>query len=270
MMTYPKISMLGNLSRSLIFSKKDIVSNYFSLNKKIERTSNINLDDQMIQRYHQFINWDREELAPTLPYALLTHMQFSMVTDKRFPFSPFGLIHKNERIECLAPLKKGKWEMHCSIPLFRRVEKGYEIEVVSILKIDGEIAWRSTTTAFKQLKKGISRYRFDPIDPQGKEVWTLTPNHGFQYAKLSNNFDLIHISKITAKMMGLKNPIMHGMWTAARGLSSYRYLKYPFQIDFRFVAPIYLPSNVIFQEKENSFNVYSEDGHRLHLEANFI
>lgn len=142
--------------------------------------------------------------------------------------------------------------------------------MISVLKIDGKIVWRNTTTAFKQIKRGISRFNFKPIQVSDQPVWNLASNHGRKYAWLSNNFDLIHFSKFTAKMMGLKKPIMHGMFTAARGLSEMKSLKYPFKIDFRFVAPIYLPSKVVYQKMENGFTVYNENGKRLHLEASIL
>lgn len=160
--------------------------------------------------------------------------------------------------------------MNCSIPLFRKMEKGYEIEMISILKIDVKVVWRSTTTAFKQLKRSLSRFNFEPIEITNQPTWNLASNHGRKYAWLSNNFDLIHFSKITAKIMGLKKPIMHGMFTAARGLSELKEFKYPLRVDFRFVAPVYLPSKVVYQKTKNGFSVYNENGKRLHLEASIL
>lgn len=267
MMANARISILGNLSKTLIRNKKDIVRNYFSEAKKIQRSSKIYFTEKQLRKYCDLIGWDKKEIPPTFPYTLLTHMQFSMVTDKRFPFSPIGLIHKNERIECLEPLKAGDWHMHSSIPLFRRVEKGYEIEVISVLKIDGKIVWRSTTTAFKQLKRGISGFNFEPINTYGKITWDIPANIGRKYAWISNNFDLIHFSKWTAKLMKLKQPIVHGMFTAAKGMSELQTVKYPLKVDFRFVAPIYMPSKVVFHQTKLGFGVYSENGKRLHLET---
>lgn len=270
MMTMPRISILGNLSKSILSNKKDIVRHYFSQAKKIQRTTILNFSEKDLKKYCNFIRWTKEEIPPTYPYVLLTHMQISMVTDSRFPFSPFGIIHKNERIETLAPLTRGKWEMHCSIPLFRRVEKGYEFEMISVLKVDGKIVWRSTTTAFKQIKRGLSRFNFEPIEVSDQPKWNLASDHGRKYAFLSNNFDPIHFSKFSAKLMGLKKPIMHGMFTAARGLSEMKEIKYPLKVDFRFVAPIYLPSNIVFQETVDGFGVYNETGKRLHLKASIL
>lgn len=270
MNTQARMSILGNLSRAFLKHKKNIVARYFNEATKIQRKNVVNFSDKQLKKYCEFINWKDDSIPATFPYTLLTHMQFSMVTDKKFPFSPFGLIHKSERIETFFPLRKGRWEMNCRIPLFRKVDKGYEIEIISTLKIDGIVAWRSTTTAFKQTRKGLSRYRFEPINTQKLSKWNLGPHHGFKYALLSNNFDLIHISKYSAKLMGLKKPIMHGMFTAARGLSELNSVTYPFKIDFRFVAPVYLPAQINFQRLENGFNVYSKDGKRLHLEANIL
>lgn len=270
MHTMAKISMLGNLSRLLLGQKRDIAQKYFDEAKKIKRKAIVTFSEKQLKEYCAFTGYQKEGIPPTFPYALLTHLQFSMVTDRRFPFSPFGIIHKSERIETYFPLRPGRWEMSCSIPLLRKVKRGYEIEIISVLKIDGIIAWRSTTTAFKQVTKGIGRYHFEPLKNTNQTQWNLSQSHGLKYAKLSNNFDLIHLSKFTAKLMGLKAPIMHGMFTAARGVSELKHICYPFKIDFRFVAPIYLPAKVLYAANEQGFQVFSENGKRLHLEATIL
>lgn len=267
MIANARISMLGNLSKSFFINKKDIVGDYFDEAQKLQRTSKISFTLKQLKKYCEVIGWDKEEIPPTFPYALLTHMQFSMLTDKKFPFSAFGIIHKSERIECFEELTFGDWEIHSHVPLFRKVDKGYEIEVISVLRIDGKVVWRSTTTAYKQMKRGISRFNYNPIEVTDQPIWSIASNIGRKYAWVSNNFDLIHFSKWSAKLMKLKHPIVHGMYTAARGLGELESIKYPLKVDFRFITPIYMPSKVVFHKTDTGFSIYSENGRRLHLET---
>lgn len=101
MKTNAKISILGKLSRSLLNNKKDIVEKYFSEAPKIQRSSTLHFSNKDLQKYCDFIGWTKKEIPPTYPYALLTHMQFSMVTDRHFPFSPFGIIQKMKGLKPL-------------------------------------------------------------------------------------------------------------------------------------------------------------------------
>ena len=57
------------------------------------------------------ISWNGIDIPPTFPYAIQTHIQFSLVNDKHFPFSPYGLIHKTEHIRVLKPLERGEWKL---------------------------------------------------------------------------------------------------------------------------------------------------------------
>jgi acyl dehydratase len=91
-----------------------------------------------------------------------------------------------------------------------------------------------------------------------------------KYGLLSHNVDLIHVSNITAKIMGHRSAIMHGMWTVARGISELTPLNYPFEIKVKFLVPIYMPAKVVFQKTQDGFGVYSTDGAKNHLLAHVL
>jgi len=97
--------------------------------------------------------------------------------------------------------------------------------------------------------------------------WEIPSGNGTKYGLISLNIDPIHMSKFTAKLMGHKGAIMHGMWTVARGLSEIKNLKYPFDLNVSFLSPIYIPAEVQFVHDECGFSIYSGDGKRIHLQA---
>jgi hypothetical protein len=262
-----RLSMLGNLTRSFISAKDDVVVQYLNEAKKIKKTSTIKYSKSTLKKYNNIVGWDKKGIHPCFPYALLTHMQFGIVTDKRFPFSPFGLIHKSEKIECLKELKEGKWEIKAVVPVIRKVPNGYEIELISSLYIDENLSWRSTTTAFKRTKKGLTKFSRDMADLEKSKIIHIPKNLGRKYASVSNNFDLIHVSDFTAKIMGQKKAIIHGMWTVARGVSEIENISYPCNMEFKFLTPIYMDSKTQFQKSSEGFKFFNESGKRIHLEA---
>ena len=262
-----RLSMLGNLTRSFISHKDDVVFKFFNEAKRINKTSVIKYSESTLKKYNNIVGWKKEGIHPCFPYALLTHMQFGIVTDKRFPFSPFGLIHKTEKIECIKELEAGSWEIKAVVPIIRKVPNGYEIELISSLYINDELSWRSTTTAFKRTKKGLTKFSRDVADLKQSKKIHIPKNLGRKYASVSNNFDLIHISDFTAKMMGQKRAIIHGMWTVARGVSEMDNLSYPCKMEFKFLTPIYMDSNTQLQKSDAGFKFFNESGKRIHLEA---
>lgn len=262
-----RISILGNITKSLLNHKEDIVYKFFNDAKKLERESSIHFSPKLKKKYDNLVQWESEDIHPCMPYALMTHMQISLVTDKKFPFSPLGIIHKNEKIECIKKLEYGNWKMKCVVPIIRKVANGFEMELISSLYINDDLAWRSTTTAFKRTKKCLNREALYREPLHSSNLINIPKDLGRKYAVVSNNCDLIHISDFTAKMMGHKKAIIHGMWTAARGLSEIKNIKYPITMSFKFISPIYMNSNIIFQNEEFGFRILSENGNRIHLES---
>ena len=116
------------------------------------------------------------------------------------------------------------------------VETGYEVKIYTELFINGELSWISETVAFKRVSFKINKKQFKPIEITSDKVWDIPNGSGMKYGLLSHNIDLIHISNPTAKMMGHRSAIMHGMWTVARGISECVPFEYPFEIKvvFRF------------------------------------
>ena len=220
-----------------------------------------------LDQFRRITHWECEEIPPTFPYALLTHLHFSLVNDKNFPFSPFGLIHKRESIECFSPLIPGKWSMTCRIDSFRKVERGFEMDIISELTIDDKLVWRSISIAFKKTQSGVNQKKYEPLKVSSGICWKIPGNNGLAYGLISNNIDPIHLSKLTANLMGHKQAIMHGMWTCARGLSEYKDFHYPFKVKIKFISPIYLPNEVLYRKEGSGFGVYSSDGKSVHLLA---
>jgi len=99
----------------------------------------------------------------------------------------------------------------------------------------------------------------------GARRWSIPEGHGRAYAALSNNVDPIHMSGWSARLMGHRSALMHGMWLAARGLSAHGLSASPAQVEFRFVSPVYLPATVAFQRTDDGFGLYSDDGQHTHL-----
>lgn len=264
-MRSPKLSLLKNLAVSVFNLNKDQKKFQLKSLPPIEVSDVLSYTEKEVKRFNQIVNWKGEQIPPTFPYALLTHLQFTLVNHKDFPFSPYGIIHKKEKIEIFAPLKSGTWQVSCKINSYRKVDRGFEMDFVSELMIDGKLFWKSTTTAFKKTESGLSMKKHEPVHAESNIRWKIPGNQGLAYGLVSNNIDPIHISGPTAKLMGHKRAIIHGMWTVARGLSEFGNLNYPLTINVKFISPIYIPAEVLYQQDEKGFGVYSSDGKRVHL-----
>lgn len=267
-MTSPRVSLVLDAGRTVFNTalKRRVPADATSTTGLL-REGPLSFSAEQAARFSNFVGWTGVDLAPTFPYALLTHLHFSLVNDARFPFPPLGLIHKKETLDLLAPLKPGAWSMRCVLSSIAAVERGFEVAITSELSIDGVASWRSTTLAFKRTKStpgGPSKPRPPPPNLDGAARWSLPDGHGRAYAALSNNVDPIHMSRWSARLMGHRSALMHGMWLAARGLSAHG-VSAPAQVEFRLLSPVYLPATLAFQRTGDGFGLYSDDGQQTHL-----
>ncbi len=274
---------MANISARLSIVK-NVFKSVFNLNKKsfllantipskISNTQAIFFSKNLLKNYTEIINWNREEIPPLFPYVLSTHIHFELVNDKRFPFSPYGLLHKKEQIWCKKSLTyNSNWSITAFIETYRILENGIEFDLVSELTIEGELVWKSTTTAFKRLKqKERSSKPADTIDTEKGILIDVPAYYGRKYASISNNIDPIHISTFLAKLQGHKTAIMYGMWAMARSLSEIKEIKYPLNIISYFKASIPIPSKIVMLKKKEDnvqyISVYSSDAKVLYAKV---
>jgi acyl dehydratase len=115
-----------------------------------------------------------------------------------------------------------------------------------VVRRDGEIVWRSTTTAFKRHPDAARGPSEDDRLPTDGETWQVPEDTGRRYARISRNFDPIHLSAWTARPFGYQRAVVHGMWTVARCVAALKPPSGPALLDVAFKRPLFLPSTVVF------------------------
>ena len=81
--------------------------------------------------------------------------------------------------------------------------------------------------------------------PEGAIRWRVDAGTGRRYAGVSGDVNPIHLSGLTAKALGFKRAIAHGMWVKARVLAAVaNRLPEAFTADVGFRKPLFLPSTV--------------------------
>jgi acyl dehydratase len=77
--------------------------------------------------------------------------------------------------------------------------------------------------------------------------WRLGGDLGRRYASVSGDRNPIHMHALTAKPLGFRHAIAHGMWTKARCLAALESrLPEAFSVEVGFRKPIFLPGTVEF------------------------
>ena len=214
-------------------------------------------------------------LPLTYPHIMAFPLHLQMMLQPEFPFSPVGAVHIKNRIRQQREIGIDE-VMDVSVRLGKtvRVAKGYEITFVTQARIDGELVWdglsvmlvRSADTSVKQEKQTANEAQYTDV-----VTWQLAANKGREYALASGDFNPIHLYSLTARVMGFKRQIMHGMWSKSRALAHLLPVDchWPVSIEVAFKLPIFLPATVTLLSHSDAtgsqFEMRDGKGEKPHL-----
>ena len=202
-----------------------------------------------------------ETASDTLPagyvHALAFPVSMSVMNREDFPLPLLGMIHLKNRIEQLAPIQfSEQLDIRSWAENLAGHRAGTQLDVVAEVRSgsSGDILWRGVSTYLAKgvflpgidkpgSPNGASAGDFSPPDPTA--LWQLGLDTGRSYATVSGDFNPIHLSVLSAKALGLRGSIAHGMYLASRALADVGAVKSDaFTWDVAFEAPVFLPARV--------------------------
>jgi acyl dehydratase len=221
----------------------------------------------------------RDHLPPTYPHILGFPLQMAVMADGSFPFGAVGLVHVENSItqyrrigldeELRLTVRPTGLEPHPSGRTFSLVTEAW---------VGRQKAWEEVSTMLRRGGGEGSKSKKADRSSAGEELemsaeWRLGADLGRRYAAVSGDRNPIHMHAWTAKPLGFKQAIAHGMWTKARCLAALESrLPDAFRAEVRFRKPIFLPGCVEFlaeaeNEKEIAFAVRDAKQQIPHLDG---
>jgi len=188
-----------------------------------------------------------------LPEALFLGPMGRLVTDRAFPLSPLGLIHIGQRIVLHHPLSPDDaHDLRCRIAKARLGPRGIEIDVAMEVESGGALSWEGTATLLSRAP-GVRGGRKGDDSPASAwqhtvDVW-VPEDTGRRYARVSDDWNPHHLWRTSARVIGFKRPIAHGMWTLARMVGEMGAAvpaDAPVTMEARFKRPILMPARARF------------------------
>ena len=179
----------------------------------------------------------------------------SLMARDDFPLPLLGMVHLRNEVQHLRPI-------HYTEPLSVTAwaenlgghRAGTTVELVAEVTAEnsGELLWRGRST---YLAKGVflpkidrpteSTARPEFIPPLPTASWRLGSDTGRNYAKVSGDFNPIHLSRLSAKALGMKRSLAHGMYLASRVVADAAQThEGPFEWSIDFESPVFLPATV--------------------------
>jgi acyl dehydratase len=145
--------------------------------------------------------------------------------------------------------------------------RGTEAVVVTEARLDGEVVWRDRSAYLARHRTDLARHRTDDSEPAAVpaareplpvvEEWALGADLGRRHAAVSGDYNPIHLYALTARPLGFRRPIAHGMWTFARCLAMAPAPGAPVVARAEFRAPVLLPGTVTYAAEGDAFELRS-------------
>jgi acyl dehydratase len=194
---------------------------------------------------------DNSLLPPTYPHILAFALQMQLLTDKDFPFPLLGLIHLSNRIRVLRPMGGlNRVRVSVQVQNLQPHAKGATFDLITSLADQLGTLWEAES---RMLCRGV-KLEGEPVEEALTSTlaltqvaqWKAPSDIGRQYAKVSGDYNPIHLSAVSARLFGFPSAIAHGLWIKARTLAALaeHFPAANFEIAVQFKKPVRLPSEV--------------------------
>lgn len=222
-----------------------------------------------------------DPLPPTYPHILGFPLAARLMAERAFPLPLLGLVHTSIEIVQYAQLRladRPDLQVHAErlVPHHR----GTAVVLVTEARVGGELRWLDRSTYLARHRVDAARHPAAPQQPQRPQqpaplpvaaTWRLPAGLGRRHARVSGDYNPIHLCALTARPFGFPRAIAHGMWTAARCAAEQwadgADRTGPLRITAEFKAPVLLPATVSYgTDGSGRFELRGgQDGGRLHL-----
>ena len=215
-----------------------------------------------------------DELPATYAHVVAFPLAMQIMTDRSFPFPVIGMVHIENRIEHIRPLRRQDWlTMRVRAEDLADHDKGTQFDIVAEASVGEEPVWRSRSTYLHReggSEDGGKKKDHSDEPPEHDAVWDVPGDIGRKFAAISGDRNPIHMHPVAARLFGMPGAIAHGMWLKARCLAALgERLPDAYTVEVSFKAPLKIPARVDFaswpEEGGLGFAVHDEASGRPHL-----
>jgi len=216
-------------------------------------------------------------LPPAYLHVLAMPLHMRVFTHSLFPAKVLGLVHlRNVIRQWQAIPVESVVELRVRYNVLRETGSGQEYDLITSASIAGQLAWEEVSTMLARRyvagqRPVIERGVRDEARLLCERTVDAETSIGRRYARVSGDYNPIHLFDRTAQWFAFKQKVVHGMWSLSRciGLANGYLPEYPLVLDGQFKLPIYLPGNFVFRAQRNDAGVdlslSTVKGDRLHL-----
>lgn len=225
------------------------------------------LTPTQVARYKEAFPGFVSDVPLTLMYCLAQRVHLAQMLGDDFPWPAPGLVHVSNELEQHAPIELNKaFHIKASIQLPARGPKVSPrrlrpLFTVIFLQDDKPIV--TCKSEYQVMPKNSAK----PAKPREKKQaqapsgdwhlvgeWQLDATSGRTYARLSGDFNPIHLHPLLSRWFGFDKPIIHGMYMAGRAQAEIekKHGQAVQRIDVTFKRPVPLPATITLWEQSDN------------------
>lgn len=246
------------------------------------RLRNVENDRSRVEAYAKLCGFANTDPLPlTYPFLPTFPLLIQIMSHAQFPLPLLGTIHLNNKIVLHRAIALAeRLDYDCRITATRWVDMGVEFDVTTHASTggQGQEVWTCVSTFLRRMRSGGAgggtkdKARQEALTGTSRETWKIPSDLGRRYARVSGDFNPIHLTSVTAKAFGFPRAIAHGMWSKSRAVAALGpdVSKQPATVEVRFKAPVLLPTRVVFVREQGSdgvtqFELQGDGSGRVHL-----
>ena len=186
------------------------------------------LDADHVRRYSDAFGFPAGPVPLTFLYLLAQRAQLATMLDCAIPFRIVGLIHVSNDLAMQCEVRTDASLMLVTTLSMPKPGTNGAVECVleTVASAGGTTVF--TCTSRYLIKRG-QRAEHAPSSPSVAPVgdvvgeWIVAADAGRRYAALSGDWNPIHLWRWSARLIGMRTPIIHGMETMARVCAAFEH-----------------------------------------------
>ena len=243
----------------VLLTKRPPIADFVEPPEIVASVAGVLLDAAHVQRYAEMCGFGPgTELPITFPHVLSMPLHLKIFALGAFPLRPMGLIHLSNTIESPGTLTAGtRVDVAVAARNYQRTDAGVTFDMDTDVSSGGQTLWKETCVFLARWPESMARAGArpprPPKAPKDSAVlveFDVTRETAWAYARVSSDFNPIHLSDRAARFFGLRGSIGHGMWSLARTLAQAPAAVIPggAVIGTQFLSPVQLPGRVAIKE----------------------
>lgn len=239
------------------------------------QVASMQVDPAALARYRNFVG-SLDEFPLAYAYVLAQPAHFHLINEPDFPVRAVGLVHADNRIVRVGNLDLTRpFALSVAISGDRVRRRGREFSLRTLFVQDGNPVIEMDSGCFTRVR-GAPRGEHAPAESPAEPVHAaervadlrFAAHFGRRYARVSGDYNPIHLAGWLARPFGFRRAIAHGVGTMARidaelGRTGQRPTR---ELTIRFRRPVELPVSTVLHrcaERADGFILVDPAGREL-------